>query len=84
MTLPAKEAAELQALVETDPGLEFDLDVCGLRLTAGEREYPVSLPAPTREALLSGRWDALGELRQNMDSVRQVHGRLPYVSGFAG
>ncbi|MCY3695285.1 MAG: 3-isopropylmalate dehydratase small subunit [Chloroflexi bacterium] len=84
VTLPAKEAAELQALVETDPGLEFDLDVSGLRLTAGEREYPVSLPAPTREALLSGRWDALGELRQNMDSVRQVHGRLPYVSGFAG
>ena len=84
VTLPPGEAAELQAMVEEDPSLEFDLDVSALRLKAGKSEYSVSLPAPTREALLSGRWDALGELRQNMDAVGQVHDRLPYVRGFAG
>lgn len=84
VTVATAMAAELQELVEQDPSLELKLDVGALRLTAGAREYPVALPAPTREALLSGRWDALGELRQNMDAVRQVHGRLPYVSGFAG
>lgn len=84
VTVSTETAAELQELVEAEPSLDFELDVSALRLTAGRRQYPVSLPAPTREALLSGRWDALGELRQNLDAVQQVHDRLPYVSGFAG
>lgn len=84
VTVPTAEAAELQKLAEDDPSLEFALDVNALRLTAGQREYSISLPAPTREALLSGRWDALGELRENMAAVKKVHDNLPYVSGFAG
>jgi 3-isopropylmalate/(R)-2-methylmalate dehydratase small subunit len=84
VTLPTADADELQQLVEESPSLEFSLDVNALRLTAGEREYPISLPAPTREALLSGRWDALGELRENLDAVKKVHDKLPYVTGFAG
>ena len=84
VTVSPATAAALQESAEQDPGLEFDLDVGALRLTAGGREHQISLPGPTREALLSGRWDALGELRQNMDAVRKVRARLPYVSGFAG
>ena len=84
VTVPTETAVRLQELVESDPGLEFDLDISLLRLSAGDEHYPVSLPEPTREALLSGRWDALGELRQNMAAVRRVHDGLPYVSGFAG
>ena len=83
VTVPTATAVKLQDLVESDPGIEFELDVDRLRLTGGG-EFAVSLPAPTREALLSGRWDALGELRQNMKAVRKVHDALPYVSGFAG
>lgn len=83
VTVPTATAVKLQDLVESDPGIEFELDVDRLRLTGGG-EFAVSLPAPTREALLSGRWDALGELRENMEAVRKVHDDLPYVSGFAG
>lgn len=84
VTVPSLVAAQLQDFVEAEPECEFCLDIERRRLTSDEGAASVALPAPTREALLSGRWDALGELRQNMDAVRQVHGRLPYVSGFAG
>ena len=84
VTVTAEAAAELQALVAKDPQREFRLDVAQLHLDAGDREYSVSLPPPTREALLSGHWDALGELRQNAVAVREVYERLPYVCGFAG
>ena len=84
VTVSSDVAAELQAIVGDHPECEFSLDVAELNLSAGDRDYPVSLPAPTREALLSGRWDALGELRQNADAVRGVRDGLPYISGFAG
>lgn len=84
VTVPDLVAAQLQDLVEAVPDCEFCLDIERRRLTSSEGAASVSLPAPTREALLSGRWDALGELRENMDAVKKVHDNLPYVSGFAG
>ncbi len=52
-----------------------------MRVTCGDREYPLSLPAGTRDALVNGSWDGTGQLLENLDQVRSVAASLPYVSG---
>jgi 3-isopropylmalate/(R)-2-methylmalate dehydratase small subunit len=33
-----------------------------------------------REALINGRWDAIGELLEGIGDVKKVAARLPYVA----
>jgi len=51
-----------------------------MTVTCGGRPFPLSLPSAARDALLHGSWDGTGLLVENLDQVRQVAARLPYVS----
>lgn len=71
----------LMQIVEADPTTPLSIDLEKLRVSAGGREYEISLPAGAREAFLVGSWDATGLLLENFDQVKAVAGRLPYVTG---
>jgi 3-isopropylmalate/(R)-2-methylmalate dehydratase small subunit len=71
------------AQVEEDPGLVLQLDLSRLVVSVGDREIGVALPAPARDAFLTGSWDATGLLLDRFDEVRRVAGRLPYVAGWS-
>ena len=64
----------LRVIVDADEAAVLHLDLEHSMLS-GE---PVSLPASTRAALLSGEWDAMALLLANYDEVRDVEQRLPY------
>ncbi len=70
----------LMALVEHDPSAELVVDLDAMHIRGGGHEYPLTLPAAARDALLSGSWDATGLLLDDYDQVRAVAGRLPYVT----
>ena len=76
------DAAEIQNAVEADPTMEFTVDVDGCVLRSGSRQWPLSIPEAVRDGLVSGTWDAIGELVGNPAEVRRVHDSLPYVRGF--
>ncbi len=80
-TVAPEAAAALQAAAEQHPDLTFHLDLEAMTITGGSQVFPVSLPAPARDALLTGSWDATGLLLENYDEVRAVAARLPYVTG---
>jgi 3-isopropylmalate/(R)-2-methylmalate dehydratase small subunit len=73
--------AALLAMVEQDPATEVVVDLDAMRVSAGGRTFPVSLPPGARETFLDGSWDATGLLLENFDQVRAVAARLPYVTG---
>jgi 3-isopropylmalate/(R)-2-methylmalate dehydratase small subunit len=84
MPCPTASAEALQALmsaVEQDPATELVVDLDTMRVTAGDRSYELSMPAPARDAFLDGSWDATGLLLENYDEVRTLAARLPYVTG---
>ncbi len=83
VTVSAQVSARLQGLIEKDPQTHFQLDIAALTLSAGDTTEAVGLPAATRESLLSGRWDALAELRSNAAKVDRVRDQLPYVNSFS-
>ena len=82
VTAAASDIERLMTLVESQPDLEFVLDLTTSRLSAGGLMIAVSLPEAVRTALTSGNWDATGLLVDRYDEVERVAARLPYVSGW--
>ena len=75
-------AAEIQGAVEADPTLQLTVDVENCTLRSDSWQWPLNIPEAVRDGLVSGTWDAIGELVGNPAEVRGVHDSLPYVRGF--
>ena len=78
-------AADLDALrtAADDADTILAVDLNALTATAPGVSVAISLPESTRQALISGEWDATGLLLDRYEEVRAVAARLPYLRGFA-
>jgi len=76
-----EDLARLRA-VAVDPSAEFTVDLAGKRVSAGGTSVPLTMPDGSREALMSGAWDATGMLLDDYDEVKATAARLPYIAGF--
>ena len=87
MGLPCMTASEgdverLMQAVEEDPSLELEIDVEAQTVVFGSDSITAALPNGPREQLVTGTWDALGQLLEAVDEVESTAGKLPYVAGF--
>ena len=82
--------AALMEAVEEDPQATVTVDVRAETASvstavktrprdAGEHLWSATLPAPSKQALLSGEWDATGLLLADYFEVERVEARLPYL-----
>ena len=83
--LPCVSAAraDLQRVgqaVAADPALSVTVDLAAMQLRFGGNAVPLTMRDSARDALVNGRWDAIGELLEGLPQVAAVAGRLPYVS----
>lgn len=69
---------ELMAAVESDPASEVVVDIAGNAIHAGTHMWRSTLPAHTKDALMSGRWDGAAQLLDRYDEVEALASRLPY------
>jgi len=76
----AADLAALKAAVDADPSLEVTVDVEALRVrsTVGH-DFPVTMPASARDALVAGRWDPIRELLDNEAATAAKAAALSYV-----
>jgi 3-isopropylmalate/(R)-2-methylmalate dehydratase small subunit len=65
----ADQINALAAAVEANPALEITVDVENLTVSYGDQSFPVTTTASAREALISGKWDPIGELLEAKDAV---------------
>ncbi|WP_460194453.1 3-isopropylmalate dehydratase small subunit [Thermosynechococcus sp. FA-CM-4201] len=79
LTAAPEQVQALQTLLEDQPATELTLDLQALTLTAGDQVIPLTMAESTRQMLLSGQWDACGQLLANRDKIHEVAARLPYV-----
>lgn len=70
--------AAVMAALDRDPSAAVVVDLAALTLTLGNATWPVEMPAPAREAFLSGTWDATALLTARFEDVLAVDARLPY------
>jgi 3-isopropylmalate/(R)-2-methylmalate dehydratase small subunit len=76
----ASDLALLRAEVEANPATLVTIDVVALRVrSAGGLDFPVTMPASAREALVSGRWDPIQELLDNEPAIMAKAAELNYL-----
>ena len=65
----ADQIKTLAAAVEANPAIEITVDVDKLTVSYGDQSFPVTTTDSARDALISGKWDAIGELLEHQDAV---------------
>ncbi|MFM7312460.1 MAG: 3-isopropylmalate dehydratase small subunit [Cyanobium sp.] len=74
----------IQAAAAAAPSEPFVLDVVGMTLTGAGQQWNLELPAGPHRMLVSGQWDATGQLLAHEQELQATAGRLPYLQQFAG
>lgn len=82
VTVTSSEIEELMASVAADPQTLYTIDLASEAISFGERQIRFDLPDSSRIALLTGSWDSTSLLAANLDKVKKVAARLPYIAGF--
>ena len=86
---PTILALQQQALAEPAAGFQLDLVTAEIRgqAPAGAPEsaqrWSLELAAGPRQMLLSGQWNATGQLLSHDEELRRTAARLPYLDSFA-
>ena len=75
-----EDIARIAAAVEADPALEVVIDVTNQEIRFGGQKVKASFRESARDALINGRWDAIGELLDGRDAVKVTAAKLPYLA----
>ncbi|MBT9313018.1 3-isopropylmalate dehydratase small subunit [Leptothoe kymatousa] len=71
---------QLQALIAQSPNTDLTLDLDQLTVTGDSGSHPVSIKEGNRQMLMSGTWDACGQLLQGAEQIKATAANLPYVA----
>ena len=82
VTLADGDLEWLRKTVNADANAVVDVDLTSMTVTATGRTAAALMPAPAREALMSGAWDGTALLLEGAEQVRRTAALLPYLRGF--
>lgn len=74
------DIAKISAAVEVNPQTEVVIDLQKLEIRFSGQSVPCTIRESARDALVNGRWDAIGELLDGLTEVRATAARLPYLA----
>jgi len=80
VTADASTVQQLQAQISQNPGLPVQVDLDQMTVTCGDFVGTVTMPAGARQMMLSGTWDACGQLVAQTEQIQATAARLPYVN----
>jgi 3-isopropylmalate/(R)-2-methylmalate dehydratase small subunit len=78
VTASREDLAKIRQIIEYEPKREMTIDLAAGSIQFGDASFPTSVRPSAREALINGRWDALGELLEGRKSVEERMAQLPY------
>jgi 3-isopropylmalate/(R)-2-methylmalate dehydratase small subunit len=79
-TAAREDIARIAAAVAADPQLEVVLDVARQEVRFGGQTAKAAVRDSARDALVNGRWDAIGELIDGLPVVKTTAMNLPYLA----
>jgi 3-isopropylmalate/(R)-2-methylmalate dehydratase small subunit len=79
-TAAREDIARIAAAVAADPQLEVVLDVARQEVRFGGQTVKAAVRDSARDALVNGRWDAIGELIDGLPAVKTTAMKLPYLA----
>jgi 3-isopropylmalate/(R)-2-methylmalate dehydratase small subunit len=82
VTMSHADLASLAAAAASDAALEVSVDLEARTVSGGGRSFAAAMPEASRQALMTGAWDATALLLADYDEVRRTALGLPYIAGF--
>ena len=82
LTASGADVSALMDSIDEDPQQEVAIDLAGQTIAYKGGQVPGTIPDGPREQLLSGTWDALGQLLEAGTAIDNAAAKLPYVSAF--
>ena len=80
MSASREDIQKLVAAVQSNPQTEIVVDVAAKEVRFAGQKIPVTIRDSARDALINGRWDAIGELLEGIPVVKTFTAKLPYLS----
>ena len=80
VTASREDIAKIAAAVEADPQVEVTIDLVALEARFAGQTVKIAQRETARDALINGRWDAIGELIDGLPDVRATAAKLPYMA----
>jgi 3-isopropylmalate/(R)-2-methylmalate dehydratase small subunit len=79
LVMDGRDIRVLAALIDEAPQAEINIDIPNNQVSIGDISFPAVLPDHAREALINGRWDAIADLLEGLETVKATADRLPYM-----
>jgi len=79
VSMTHEDVNELQNYIEINPETEITIDLAGMKVEAGGKEWDITMPDTYRQALLNGTWDSTAVLLEAADLIEKTAESLPYV-----
>jgi 3-isopropylmalate/(R)-2-methylmalate dehydratase small subunit len=80
VTASREDIAKIAAAVEANPQTEVTIDLEKLEARFAGQSVKIAQRESARDALVNGRWDAIGELIDGLPDVRTTAAKLPYMA----
>ena len=79
-TAAREDIAKIAAAIQANPATEIVVDVDRQEIRFGGQTVKAGVRATDRDALINGRWDAIGELLDGMPAMKTTAAKLPYLA----
>ncbi len=80
VTATREDIAKIAAAVEANPATEVVIDLVPLEVRFAGQTIKIAQRESARDALVHGRWDAIGELLDGLPAVQTTAKKLPYLA----
>lgn len=80
LSVSRDDIRKIAATVESRPDVEITIDIAKGEIRFSGQTLKAALRESAREALVGGRWDAIGDLLEGVGDVKRVAARLPYLA----
>ena len=79
-TASREDIAKIAAAIDQDPQIVVTVDVAKQEIRFGNQAVKADVRPAARDALVNGRWDAIGELLDGVPAVKATAAKLPYLA----
>jgi 3-isopropylmalate/(R)-2-methylmalate dehydratase small subunit len=80
VTASREDIAKIAAAIGSDPQTEIVIDLVKLEVRFAGQSVKIAQRESARDALVNGRWDAIGELIDGKAAVAATAAKLPYMA----
>lgn len=80
LSVSRDDLRKIAAAVDSRPDMEITIDIAKGEIRFAGQTAKAALRESAREALVGGRWDAIGDLLEGVGDVKRVAARLPYLA----